>query len=1354
MGARRARRLQLPAAMRIHRLALFVLLAACKSEAPTAVAPLRSALTGNWTQLPVGGAPPARFNHMLVYDPSIGAALMFGGQSTSTNYLSDTWVFGGGSWQPHAGPNPGTRAKMAAVFQSNTSPPSVLMTGGMDIFGTLHADTWRFVGGNWAAASPTAPNPTRDFSAMAYDPDDQVAVLFGGTADGAVTGLNDTWMWDDVSATWTAVTTTGAPPARLNARMVYDTQRKKVVLFGGFTGSMSNMRLNDTWELDVPSLTWTQQTPTVSPPGRSGPLFTWDPLRAVSVLFGGAALSGSLADTWEWDGTSWVQTAAGGPAARNSNAAGTFFGATGGNFTLLFGGVDAMPYGDTWAYQAFGSACSSGAQCDSGHCVDGVCCQQSSCGTCAACNQAGSVGTCTAVVNAEDADTCAVANWCDGTGKCQPKQPAGGACTQAIGCTTGFCVSGVCCATACTGACNTCGTGTCTAVTNADAPGCTGTHTCDASSSCLLKSGQTCSAATSCASGFCADGYCCKTACAGGCDVCNASPGNCTVVALGNAGTPSCAPFVCDGVGGSCPSVCTTDSQCDKNHWCSGGACAPRAGNGSSCSATDQCTSGNCADGNCCTSACTGVCFNCASSSGTCSAVTNADDPDTCTGTKTCDGNGNCKLKNGQSCTAGSSCASGFCVDGTCCSSACNGSCSSCANTSGNCAPVVSADDPDTCSGTKTCNAAGQCVLKTGQACAAPTDCASGFCANGFCCSTACAGGCGTCGVTPGTCTLLAAGSTGSPSCAPYVCSGANVGCPHVCTNDAGCAPGSWCTANGLCAPQRTLGQSCAQSDCAVAGCGECASGNCVDGVCCSSACTGQCQVCSAALGASADGTCSNAPVGSPGRPSCAPYACSGTTASCSTLCTGDINCAAGYYCAPGIGCVAQRPSGATCNPSAGFDCVQNNCRECASGNCVGGVCCQTACSGSCAGGTCQSGAPIGSACSANSACGSGNCIDGVCCNTACTGACMQCNASGSVGTCTVAAAGTDPRGQCPGSGTCKATCSAGGGCAYPGPSTVCGAAACSGATTLHLASTCDGSGTCADRGTADCGPFLCAGAACPTSCTSTTQCASPNTCTNSSCGQQRTAGQSCASPSDCSSGFCVDGVCCTSACSGKCARCDLPSPGGTIDGACRAPIGQDPDGDCAGQGLCAGVCTAQSTCQFPGTDRACDLCKACDGAGACNQLPASGDDASCMTISCAMLSTECVKYQDLTNLRCASPGKCASPNDPARCTSKQPVADGTACSGGTCMGGQCIGGSSGGGDMAVSGGGGGGGGDMGASGGGGTDDAGGGSGGGGGGGGGGGHSGCAFAAQGSADAPLMLALLGLVGMLRRKRSD
>ena len=96
-----------------------------------------------------------------------------------------------------------------------------------------------------------------------------------------------------------------------------------------------------------------------------------------------------------------------------------------------------------------------------------------------------------------------------------------------------------------------------------------------------------------------------------------------------------------------------------------------------------------------------------------------------------------------------------------------------------------------------------------------------------------------------------------------------------------------------------------------------------------------------------------------------------------------------------------------------------------------------------------------------------------------------------------------------------------------------------------------------------------------------------------------------------CISDMCRDGVCCQQHCRGGCERCDLVGS----EGSCEAvPGGEDPDNECAGDGLCGGTCDGGRACQFPADTLACAECTRCDGAGACASLsPADTDpDDSC----------------------------------------------------------------------------------------------------------------------------------------------
>lgn len=85
-----------------------------------------------------------------------------------------------------------------------------------------------------------------------------------------------------------------------------------------------------------------------------------------------------------------------------------------------------------------------------------------------------------------------------------------------------------------------------------------------------LESGVACSASNQCGSGSCADGVCCNTACGGACDSCvqPGNVGTCTASPAGSVGSPLCAPYVCNGTSASCPATCTSNAQCGSGNSC------------------------------------------------------------------------------------------------------------------------------------------------------------------------------------------------------------------------------------------------------------------------------------------------------------------------------------------------------------------------------------------------------------------------------------------------------------------------------------------------------------------------------------------------------------------------------------------------------------------------------------------------------------------------------------------------------------------------------------------------------------------------------------------------------------------
>jgi hypothetical protein len=264
----------------------------------------------------------------------------------------------------------------------------------------------------------------------------------------------------------------------------------------------------------------------------------------------------------------------------------------------------------------------------------------------------------------------------------------GMACSGTASCASGFCVDGVCCEAACEGTCQACNLpehlGSCLPVRGAPRAGhgaCLGqgpcAGTCDGASSACHYPG----ADVECAPARCSGGMAqAKALCSG--------TGSCQTAAL-----ISCAPFACDGV--ICANGCGPGRPCQPGNYCGGGRCFPVHDNGGVCASGDQCASGSCVDGRCCQTPSCGVCAACTGSAGTCQKITDAPDPDTCSGSEACGGDGQCRKRNGQTCQGDESCVSGFCVQGRCCDSACTGACQSCSlpGQVGSCRPLpVDAD--------------------------------------------------------------------------------------------------------------------------------------------------------------------------------------------------------------------------------------------------------------------------------------------------------------------------------------------------------------------------------------------------------------------------------------------------------------------------------------------------------------------------------------------------------------------------------------------------------------------------------------------------------------------------------------
>ncbi|MFB3787309.1 MAG: M56 family metallopeptidase [bacterium] len=207
--------------------------------------------------------------------------------------------------------------------------------------------TIAYTSGNQWTRIETPESPVqRQGYAMVYDPERGKAVMFGGFNGNFRYMLNETWEWDGEAWREIPIPRADRPEERFLMSMVYDTARKKIVMYGG--GDVIKWRgYDDTWEYD--GITWTKRD--VKGPGsRSGYALTYDEARGQVVLFGGYDPDlKPTAELWEWDGVQWQHILAGEAPSPRILMSAAYDSRR--RKTVIFGGTDGkISFGDTWEW--------------------------------------------------------------------------------------------------------------------------------------------------------------------------------------------------------------------------------------------------------------------------------------------------------------------------------------------------------------------------------------------------------------------------------------------------------------------------------------------------------------------------------------------------------------------------------------------------------------------------------------------------------------------------------------------------------------------------------------------------------------------------------------------------------------------------------------------------------------------------------------------------------------------------------------------------------------------------------------------------------------------------------------------
>jgi hypothetical protein len=250
----------------------------------------------------------------------------------------NTLVDGGLTTGPAARGRPAVtfdRARGRVVMFGGSASDSQFAEGS-----TVDDVLWVWNGQRWERQQPAEARPSgREFTALTFDDNRDVVVMFGGAGvgdcDGVVGGSGASvlcpsvvWEWD--GAAWTRKPAVGdVPQARQGHSMVYDEVRQRVLLFGGQTATQTTcdgraeVTCSTLWSWD--GNTWQRLVPRDdegdgNPPGRSVFLFAFDRARGETVLVSGDTRlltrteelnnSNDAALTWIWNGARWRRTSA------------------------------------------------------------------------------------------------------------------------------------------------------------------------------------------------------------------------------------------------------------------------------------------------------------------------------------------------------------------------------------------------------------------------------------------------------------------------------------------------------------------------------------------------------------------------------------------------------------------------------------------------------------------------------------------------------------------------------------------------------------------------------------------------------------------------------------------------------------------------------------------------------------------------------------------------------------------------------------------------------------------------------------------------------------------------------------
>ena len=316
-----------------------------------------------FSAVPVAGPPPRR-SAFATWDPEREVTVVGSGSNLAGTAFTDTWEFddvNAAFVQVNA---PGMPTTMSAAGFDPRSGDIVAIGTNTDFRG---AGIARYDGSRWTLGPPL-PVP-RPFFPNAAATDQRTGSLkfaslvdddTGSLPDFGVFGLNDDGFTIEFRRREDSVDAIRSPSERFETAVALDPATKKPFMVGGRTRNGTGAcgtggSCEDQWRFD--GIAFNELTPATKPPARATSAMAFDAFRNRVFLFGGAREgdSASLQDTWEYNGTTWVQRCLGGtcgalPPVRARH--GMAFDDV-SRTSVVFGGEASffgVPRNDTWKF--------------------------------------------------------------------------------------------------------------------------------------------------------------------------------------------------------------------------------------------------------------------------------------------------------------------------------------------------------------------------------------------------------------------------------------------------------------------------------------------------------------------------------------------------------------------------------------------------------------------------------------------------------------------------------------------------------------------------------------------------------------------------------------------------------------------------------------------------------------------------------------------------------------------------------------------------------------------------------------------------------------------------------------------